>query len=177
MKSVKTMNIGELGAYVCSHLAKNEIYCVLSGGACVSIYSENKYLSYDLDFIDNYFVSRKKKREVMAQIGFYEEGRYFKNLLTNFFIEFPPGPLSIGEEVVKVNNTIKFSTGSLHLITPTDCVKDRLAGFYHWNDKQCFEQALMVAKSQEVDLVEIEAWSSKERSVKKFKLFLKALDV
>lgn len=51
MKSVNSMSIGELGAYVCSHLAKNEIYCVLSGGACVSIYSENKYLSYEIQGI------------------------------------------------------------------------------------------------------------------------------
>ena len=30
-------------------------------------------------------------------------------------------------------------------MTPTDSVKDRLAAYYHWNDQQALEQAIMVA--------------------------------
>lgn len=85
MKPIKAMSIGELGAFVCSHLERHQIYCVLSGGACVNIYSKNNYQSFDLDFIDNFFTLRKKKREVMKLIGFFEEGRYFKNEETRFF--------------------------------------------------------------------------------------------
>ena len=53
MKPIKEMSIGELAAFVWSHLEKNGIHCVLTGGACVSIYTSNRYMSYDLDFIEN----------------------------------------------------------------------------------------------------------------------------
>jgi hypothetical protein len=43
MKPVNEMSLGELAAYVSSHLRNNGIRAVLSGGACVSIYSENRY--------------------------------------------------------------------------------------------------------------------------------------
>ncbi len=45
------------------------------------------------------------------------------------FVEFPPGPLAVGVEPVKQVNELKFSTGMLRIISPTDCVKDRLAGY------------------------------------------------
>ena len=41
----------EIATLVCSHLEADGISVVLSGGAAVSIYSENEYESYDLDFI------------------------------------------------------------------------------------------------------------------------------
>ena len=36
------------------------------------------------------------------------------------------------------------------------------AGYYHWNDPQAFEQAIMVANAQKVKLSEIRNWSEKE---------------
>jgi len=33
MKHIKEMFLGELAAYVCTHLEKNGIQCVLTGGA------------------------------------------------------------------------------------------------------------------------------------------------
>jgi hypothetical protein len=55
-----------------------------------------------------------------------------------------------------------FSTGLLRLISPTDCIKDRLAAYYHWNDRQSLDQAILVALECEIDLGEIERWSTKE---------------
>jgi hypothetical protein len=37
MKPIKEMNIGELAAAVCTYLKQQGIFCVLSGGACVTI--------------------------------------------------------------------------------------------------------------------------------------------
>ena len=34
----------------------------------------------------------------------------------------------------------------LHILTLTLCVMDRLAGFYHWNDRQNLDQAVMFAR-------------------------------
>ena len=101
MKTVGKMTLGELAAFVCSHLRKNGIRAVLSGGACVSIYSHSRYQSSDLDFIANFSASRAKMREVLGEIGFAEHNRYFRHPDTEIFIEFPPGPLTVGEEPVK----------------------------------------------------------------------------
>jgi len=35
---------------------------------------------------------------------------------------------------------------NLCLLTPTDCVKDRLAAYFFWNDLQSLGQAVMVVK-------------------------------
>jgi|WetSurMetagenome_2_1015567.scaffolds.fasta_scaffold61977_3 hypothetical protein len=168
MKSIKNMTIGELAAYACNHLHKNGIQVVLSGGACVSFYSKNRYMSYDLDFIENIPSTRKKLKQVMEQIGFTEQQRYYKHPDTKFFIEFPPGPLAVGDEPVKDHSEIQLSTGILFLLSPTDCIKDRLAGYYHWNDKQCLEQALLVAEENPIDIDEIERWSAHEGKLKEF---------
>jgi len=98
MKTVSDMNMSELAAYVCSHLLYNGIEVVLSGGACVSLYTAGQYVSYDLDFIENLSSGRRKLKKILEQIGFHEEGRYFKHPETDYFLEFPPGPLAVGDE-------------------------------------------------------------------------------
>ncbi len=49
MKPIKDMNLPELAAFVSDHLANRDIPVVLVGGGCVSIYSENRYQTNDLD--------------------------------------------------------------------------------------------------------------------------------
>lgn len=169
MKSIREMTQGKLAAFVQSRLREKGIDVVLSGGASVSIYSSNRYVSLDLDMINSYFAKRRSLRETMQEIGFHEEGRHFKHPDTQFFVEFPPGPLAVGEEPVKQVNEIKFSTGILRIISPTDCVKDRLAGYYHWNDLQCLEQAVLVAQANRIHLDEIERWSQSEGKLDKFR--------
>jgi len=168
MKPISQMNIGELAAYICSHLENHGIKVTLSGGACVSIYSNNKYQSFDLDFIERFSVKKNPLAEVLSKIGFFQKGRYFINPETEFFIEFPPGPLSVGDEPVKLTETLTFETGNLHLLSPTDCVKDRLAGYYHWNDMQCLEQAVLVSYNKQINYKEIERWSRKEGKLDEF---------
>lgn len=168
MKQVKEMSLGELAAYVCTHLRKNGIRCVLTGGACVSIYTENRYESYDLDFIENVSSKRKDIIKALARIGFIEHNKYFKHADTKYFIEFPSGPLAIGKEPVRATSKIIFDTGKLTLLSPTDCVKDRLAAYYHWNDKQCLDQAIMITEDNNIDIVEIQRWSEQEGKVLEF---------
>lgn len=75
----------------------------------------------------------------METIGFREEGRYFKHPDNAFLVEFPSGPLATGQEPVKEVHEIQPLTGILTVISPTECVKDRLAAYFHWGDFQCKE--------------------------------------
>lgn len=162
MISLSELTIGELAAYIAEHLRSKGIETVLVGGACISIYSANEYSSFDLDFIITGSSTRKTVRTALAEINFTEKNRYFVNPHTPFFIEFPSGPLAIGEEPPSEVSTLRFATGNLRLLSPTDCVKDRLAAFYHWKDQQSLEQALLIAKEHVIDMEEVRRWSLNE---------------
>lgn len=171
MIPVRDMTLGELAAHVCSHLKTHGIDVVLTGGACVTLYGNGTYVSYDLDFIERVAVGRRKLKAALAEIGFSARDRYFRHPETEFFLEFPAGPLAVGDEPPGELRVLSFSTGGLLILSPTDCVKDRLAAFFHWNDLECFEQALLVANACDVDLAEIERWAIKEGQEGKFPRF------
>jgi hypothetical protein len=171
MKQIKNMSQAELAAYIQDLLQAEGIKVVLSGGSAASFYSSNKYVSKDLDLINTHFAKRSRIKSVMEKMGFQEQGRYFVNLETKFFVEFPDGPLSVGEEPVKEVCQFELATGILRIVSATDCVKDRLCAFYFWNDQQGLAQALLVAKSQNVDLKEIKKWSKAEGKEKEYEIF------
>lgn len=175
MKQIKNMSQAELAAYIQDFLHEQAITVVLSGGSAASFYSNNKYISKDLDLINTLFVKRSRIKTAMEQIGFREHGRYFVSPETQFFVEFPNGPLSVGEEPVKVIDEFELTTGTLRVISATDCVKDRLCAFYFWKDQQGLFQAILVSKSQKVDLKEIKRWSSVEGKEAEFEVFRKKL--
>ena len=176
MKLIKNMSQAELAAYIQDSLRAKGIKVVLSGGSAVSFYSSNKYVSKDLDLIHDGFARRREIKSAMEEIGFQEKGRYFVNPETEFFVEFPRGPLSVGDEPVKEISEFDLPTGTLRVISPTDCVKDRLCAFYFWNDQQGLAQAILVAKSQDVDLKEIKRWSKAEGKEQEYEMFKDKLD-
>ncbi len=135
---------------------------MLGGGGAVTHYSENEYMSTDLDFIT---VARNKEiAPVVAELGFSPVGKDFHHPESQFFLEFPPGPLSFGDRYVDSSQTTTLKTkyGSVRIITPTQCVMDRLAWFKHGNDSQAREQAIMVAKRNQIEWDEIYSWSKNE---------------
>jgi hypothetical protein len=175
MKPVAKMSLGELAAFVCTQLRKRDIKAVLSGDACVTIYTDNRYESHDLDFVENAPTERKRMAEALVEIGFVEKDRCFKHPDTDFIVEFPAGPLAVGSEPVGQIEEREYSTGRLSLLSPTDCVKDRLVAYYHWSDPQCLEQALLVAEAERVHLKEIQRWSAAENKAAEFERIRKRL--
>ncbi len=167
-------SIRELAIYVGDVLTRNGIDAVLSGGACVAIYTRNKFMSYDLDFVLRSYEPRARVKEVLSSLGFFEEGRHFRHKDTKYLIDLVSPPLSVGEEPVKKIARIKSGNRVLCLLSPTDCVKDRLAAYYHWGDRQSLSQAIGVAKDNRISLSEIQRWSTNEGMADKFRIFLQA---
>ncbi len=159
MKSIGAMSQAEVAAYVQSHLAAHGVEVILSGGAAVGIYTHGAYVSGNIDLVNAQHVRRGRIREVLSLIGFREADRHFRHPDSPFIVEFPPGPLAVGAEPVGSIAEMTFATGTLKLVSPTDCVKDRLATYYHWGDRQGLAQAILVAQSQSIDLREVEQWS------------------
>jgi len=175
MKPINQMTQGELAAFIDSHLKKRGIMVVLSGGACVAIYSDYKYVSKDLDFIGRFSLDHKKISLAMKEIGFYKKGKYYYHSDSQYFVEFLSGPLSVGEDPIKDIQELKFSTGIVRIISPTESIKDRLAAYYHWNDLQSLEQAILIANNQKINIKNIEEWSKKEAKKKEFLVFKKRI--
>jgi hypothetical protein len=169
------MSAEEVAGLVCQTLKHAGVTVTLTGGACVAIWSKGKYVSHDLDFIEEGPVPRRKIREVLKGLGFYEKGRHFMHPATKVFVEFPTGPLTVGDQRIERVAERKTPAGTLRLLTPTDCVKDRLAAYFHWNDRQSLEQALLVAHAQKIDLDDVRRWSKGERNEAKFREFKKRL--
>lgn len=168
MKPIGEMSRLELAAFLATELRKRDINVVLSGESCVSIYSQEKYVSMDLDFVNVMFAKRGHIDAAMTSLGFRGENRCFSHPDTEILVEFPPGPLGVGEEPVKQVDEIETATGVVRIISPTDCVKDRLAWYYHEGDTECLQQAILVAQANDVDLSEIERWSRIEDKSKEF---------
>jgi hypothetical protein len=83
----------------------------------------------------------------------------------------------VGDEHIQSNavEAIDTDLGTLRLLTPTDCVKDRLANYYYFGDKQCLEQALLVAKAHPINISSLESWHKNEGQTKKLLIFLEKL--
>lgn len=170
------MTQAELAAYIQEHLRSKGIEMVLTGGAVVALYSAGKYVSADIDLVDKGFASFGALKAAMEELGFTRPGRAFEHPETPYFVDFVAAPLSVGDEPVKDINSLEFPTGLLRLISPTDCVKDRLASYFYFNDRQGLEQALLVAAAQEVDLAEVKRWSRAEGMEEKYRDFEKGLE-
>jgi hypothetical protein len=169
MKPVAKMTRAELAAYIQSHLRGKGIDSVLTGGSAVSIFSGEKYVSLDLDFVITGYAKRSRVLEAMHELGFHQAGRHFEHPETALVVEFPGGPLSVGKQQVAKIDVLEYETGLLRIISPTDCVKDRLAAYYHWDDRQSLEQAILVLRTNSIDLSEISEWSEEEGKLEDFK--------
>lgn len=167
------LDLKSLASFIYEVLHKNNIEAVLVGGACVSIYSHNQYQSYDLDFV--VYESIKEIDSALKKFGFTRKGRCFYHKSTPFIIDFVNPPVAIASKPVNKFEVIKTRKGLLKLLTPIDCVKDRLSAYFFWNDFQSLEQAVLVAKKSKVNLNNIKRWATEENNLEKFNVFLEKL--
>ena len=120
------------------------------GIAVLAIHSEGLYRSGDLDMV----LDRHRRSDVTAalkEIGFVPgKSRYFKHPeCEHLYLEFPPGPVELGEEhPVFPPAEIPVEERILHSLSPTDCVKDRLAAYIYWQVQANFRQAVLVELSK-----------------------------
>jgi hypothetical protein len=119
-------------------------------------------MSKDLDFIT---VERNKMiAPVIAGLGFRLRGKDFVHDESNYFLEFPPGPLTFGDRYVDTSETdvVRTKYGTLRIITPTQCLMDRIAWVVHGKDPQSRAQAVLVARHQAIDWDDVYEWSRQE---------------
>lgn len=165
-KAIKTK---ELAALIYQQLKKDGIDAVLVGGSCVTIYSNNKYISQDLDYASH--ADNIELKNSLAKLGFIHKWKYFVHPACEFLVDFVASSVAIGEEIIRDFNKMKTKHGEFKLLTVEDCVKDRLASFFYWSDRQGLEQAITVCLDHKVNMKKIHNWAKKENHEKKFLQF------
>lgn len=158
----------ELAAIVSGALEKAGIIATLSGGAAVSIYTDNRYQSVDLDFVTTALV--KDLKVVLEPLGFSHSGgprlSVFEHPHCTWYLEFPPAPLSFGGTYIDASacELIETRLGGLRIITPTHSIMDRLIAAAAWHEPQSLEQAILVAEAQsaKIDWSALRKWVIRE---------------
>ena len=184
---------------VCTALARAKFTAVLTGGSAATVYAPNDYDSCvappssllgfacgallplrghgsapfprGLDFVIT-LTGEQGEAELRA-LGFSRRGNFYEHPTVVFTLEFPPGPLAVGEERITAWDTLRRGDELLHVLTPEDSCRDRLASWLFWNDLQGVEQALAVhaAQPDRVSLERLRDWAGREGQVKRFELY------
>jgi hypothetical protein len=151
----------ELAAIICRALAALDDEPVLVGGAVVSIYSDGRYVSDDLDFVT--WRPERRYRPLLEALGFAKRGSWWVHPNTDFLVQFVNPPVMVGNKHVRVPARLSTREGELAILSPLDCVLDRLAWHLDRGDAQTLAQAIDVARAHEVPVAEIERWLAGER--------------
>jgi hypothetical protein len=79
-------------------------------------------------------------------------------------VDFPSGPLAVGGDYIRETDVLEHGDARLRILSRFDCVRDRLAHFYHWNDFTALNAAVAVAaqNAAEIDLNRLRSWTKSE---------------
>ena len=163
-------NIEQVWKQVALKLAKDGIETVLVGGAVVSIYSDGAYESGDLDFIQKTKGFDDTKTSLL-DLGFKKQGRSFVHDESNYYIEFCSGPLAIGDDLKIKPEKVTFKSKTFYILSPTDCIRDRLASYAFFKARECLDQAVLVAKNQPYNDKKIKSWCKSENILEAYEKF------
>lgn len=141
----------------------------------VSIYTNNEYESGDLDFISS--AGTNSIAKAIGPLGFVRDGRMFSHPRTPLFVEFPAGPLAIGKQLIRPADVAEKRTaaGTLRLLTPTQCVMDRLAAYFHCNDPAVAGPGSDGGLEPRLNFSRLEEWAKREGASEKLGTFRKRL--
>lgn len=175
MNLSKESTLSDVCFAVCTALHQAGTTAVLVGGSAATYYAPARYQSRDADFVITMVRDTAETAKALRNVGFTESGGIYRHPETDYTVEFPPGPLSIGSALIATYETVRRGVEILHVISRTDTVRDRLAAFYHWKDRSSLRTALDVASSGPIDLDVIERWSTEENAIEQFREFAQRL--
>ncbi len=115
--------------------------------------------------------TQQKLDAALGDIGFARTGDRYVHPETQFWVEFPRGPLAVGGDDKIRPTTLRDKAGRASTLSATDSCRDRLAAFYHWNDRQSLDVAVHIARRQKVNLKKIRQWSELEAHLDQFEEF------
>ncbi len=155
------------------------ISAVLTGGSAAAVHARGAYTSYDVDFILERDEPLTEIVNALGSIRFIRNGksRMFVHPDTSYTIDFPRGPLAVGGDYVHETATLTNGDMTLRILSPTDCVRDRLAHFYRWGDYTALNAAVAVAAAnrENINFDLLRSWSTREEGLEEFAEFERRL--
>ncbi len=174
-----SMSYEDVAYEVCSAFHRENVLAVLVGGGAATYYAPRAYETKDLDFVLHLELFGSPKLSILDGLGFTPSSAAgtYQHLEIPYTLEILRGPLAVGGEMISKWKTHWKGDLVLHVLSPTDCVKDRLAHAIHFHDPNAARQAAEVARLHVVDMNEIKRWCEDEggmQSFNYFELFLKS---
>lgn len=175
MRITASSELAEVAVLVGDALRRRGIRGVLTGGACASLHSRGAYVSRDVDFVLPAETRVDDLDAAMESVGFRRDGSRYVHPESPYYVEFPAGPLAIGNDVSPRPVLVRHGRAVAMALSATDACRDRLAAFYHWNDRQALEVAVQIALRNRIWTERVRAWSEAEGAAPKFEQFLDAV--
>jgi hypothetical protein len=139
------------------------------------MHTDGAYVSHDLDFILQSVTTQSVLDATLARVGFRRSGQSYVHASSEFYVEFPAGPLAIGDDDLVEPVTLKVGRSKVLSLSATDSCRDRLAAFYFWCDRQSLSVAVSIAKRRRVNLSRVKEWSEREGQAAAFAEFARLL--
>jgi len=175
-RTLKGLKLKQAAAAICSHLTDLGFDPVLTGKGCAAIYQKAKTSAGGLDFVISEYKVEAIKNAMRALHYSCRVHRTFISRVCPFEVSFLPPPLAVGDDTVGDVNEIKTNRGNLKMLGPTDCVRQRLASYYRFGDRDALDDAVSVSKRHEIDLELVRRWSHWEWASDKYEDFLALLN-
>jgi len=157
----------QLWRHVASHLERRGNPVVLVGGAVVVVYWAGAYRSGDLDLVRQEIFGSGDLDAVMSEIGFKRHGRHYEHLeCAHLYVDFVAGPLGVGGDSRIIPDETAGAGVMIKLLSPTDCVRARLATYIHsharTHARECLDRAVLVAGARTIDRDLVRRWCDGE---------------
>ncbi len=134
-------------AVITAALAPHHIRPILVGGGAVEYYTFSGYTTRDMDLA---VADHQLLAQVMAELGFARQGRYWLREDLDALVEAPASTL-VGEEAPLT----QVETGGLvcYILGVEDLIIDRLNGYvhWHWQDDRRWVERLIVLHGKNID--------------------------
>ena len=139
---------------------------VLTGGSAAALHAPQTYTSHDADFILTADDLLGDVAIALRPTGFQRDGRsrIFVHPNSEFTLGFPKGPLAVAGDYIHETAELERGNERLRMLTRIDCIRDRLAHFYFWNDYTALNAAVGVAAQarEEIHIDVLRAWTERE---------------
>jgi hypothetical protein len=165
MTLTRGASLTDVAFAVCTALHRAGIEAVLTGESAATFYVPTVYQSDDADFILRYGAAAADVRAALGTTGFRRRvAGDFDHPDLQYTVEFPVGPLAIGSDLVTSWETKHRAEELLHVLSPTDVVRDRFLHFYAWPDLSAYSAALRIGRAMRelVDWDAFETWARRE---------------
>lgn len=172
MKLTARSTLADVAVAAGDALRRAGIRAVLTGGACANLYTRGAHLSHDADFVLVEPCTTDDLERALSDLGFERRRDRYVHPRVPFLVEFPRGPLGIGEDL-RIRPVWLRRRGARTLaLSATDACRDRLAAFYHWADRQSLAVAVSIALRNRVSFAKIRSWSRSEGQLEGYRVFL-----